>query len=72
MLVTPSPFEEVVETLHGTPVHDPYRWLEDGTLPETSAWIDAQRAQLERYFAGAPLLDVFRDAFTSEIALAKR
>ncbi len=61
MLVTPSPFEEVVETLHGTPVHDPYRWLEDGTLPETSAWIDAQRAQLERYFAGALLLDVFRD-----------
>jgi prolyl oligopeptidase len=61
MLVTSSPFEEVVETLHGTPVHDPYRWLEDSTLPETRAWIDAQRAQLERYFAGAPLLDVFRD-----------
>jgi prolyl oligopeptidase len=61
MLVTPSHFEEVVETLHGTPVHDLFRWLEDGALPETSAWIDAQRAQLERYFAGAPLLDVFRD-----------
>jgi prolyl oligopeptidase len=61
MLITPSPFEEVVETLHGIPVHDPYRWLEDNTLPETDAWIDAQRTQLERYCSGAPLLDIFRE-----------
>jgi prolyl oligopeptidase len=61
MLATPSPFEEVVEILHGIPVRDPYRWLENNTLPETHAWIDAQRDQFERYFSGVPLLDVFRD-----------
>ncbi len=61
MLTTPSSFEEVVENLHGVSVRDPYRWLEDSTLPETRAWIDAQRMQLERYFAGAQLLDVLRD-----------
>jgi prolyl oligopeptidase len=70
MLVTPSQFEEVVETLHGTPVHDPFRWLEDDTLPETRAWIDAQRAQLERYLAGVPLLDVFRDRVREYLACA--
>lgn len=61
MLTAPSSFEEVVETLHGVSVRDPYRWLEDSTLPETRTWIDAQRTQLERYFAGAPFLDALRD-----------
>jgi prolyl oligopeptidase len=32
------------ETIHGTVVSDPYRWLEDQTSPETRAWIDAQNA----------------------------
>ncbi len=32
----------VTDTLHGTPVPDPYRWLEDQQSPETRAWIDAQ------------------------------
>ncbi len=35
---------QLVETLHGVEVADPYRWLEDPTDPEVRAWVDAQRA----------------------------
>ncbi|MFZ3217108.1 MAG: prolyl oligopeptidase family serine peptidase [Candidatus Acidiferrales bacterium] len=34
--------DDVVETIHGTVVHDPYRWLEDQNSPETRAWINAE------------------------------
>lgn len=33
---------EISETLHGTQVADPYRWLEDASSPETQAWIKDQ------------------------------
>ena len=33
---------EVVETLHGVEIRDPYRWLEDQDAPQTRAWIDEQ------------------------------
>jgi prolyl oligopeptidase len=35
---------EVVDTLHGVEIPDPYRWLEDQTGPDTRDWIDAQNA----------------------------
>ena len=41
--------DDVVENYHGTPVADPYRWLEDATSPETRAWVDAQQ-RLTRAF----------------------
>lgn len=31
-----------VDTFFGTPVPDPYRWLEDDTSARTAAWVDAQ------------------------------
>jgi prolyl oligopeptidase len=34
--------EPVVDVLHGVPVADPYRWLEDQNAPRTRAWIDEQ------------------------------
>ncbi len=35
------------DTLHGTVVPDPYRWLEDPTSAESSTWLAAQDALLE-------------------------
>ncbi|MGA0074702.1 MAG: S9 family peptidase, partial [Flavobacteriaceae bacterium] len=32
----------VVDTLFGTVIEDPYRWLEDDRSPETEAWVTAQ------------------------------
>jgi len=39
----------VIETLNGTAITDPYRWLEDGKSQETRAWIAAQMKYTEEY-----------------------
>ena len=44
--------EEIVETLHGREVADPYRWLEDASAPSTEAWSAAQD-DLARAWLGA-------------------
>src|SRR5215471_11429437 len=35
---------EVVETIHGVRVPDPYRWLEDAESADTRAWVDAENS----------------------------
>ena len=40
----PTPVADAVENLHGTEVHDPYRWLEDGSSSEVKAWAKEQNA----------------------------
>jgi prolyl oligopeptidase len=46
--------EDVAETIHGTVVHDPYRWLEEQDSPETRAWIDAENACTQAVLAKVP------------------
>lgn len=46
--------EDCVELLHGTPVADPYRWLEDDRSDETAAWVEAQNALTNRVLEAVP------------------
>jgi prolyl oligopeptidase len=49
------------EMIHGTHVRDPYRWLEDRSLPETEEWIEAQQRRYDTYFADCPALPAIRE-----------
>jgi len=46
--------DDVVDDFHGTPVTDPYRWLEDPDTPESRAWIEFQNALTFGYLEGLP------------------
>ena len=50
----PTEVREVVDTLHGVEIPDPYRWLEDQEAPETRAWIDAQNAHTDTVLGTLP------------------
>jgi prolyl oligopeptidase len=52
--------EGVVDTIHGTTVADPYRWLEERHSPETEGWLAGQRARFEDYFQRLGALEVLR------------
>ncbi|GIH66490.1 prolyl oligopeptidase family serine peptidase [Microbispora siamensis] len=58
----PARRDDIVDDLHGTPVPDPYRWLEDPDDPATKEWLDAQ----ETLFRSAELEG--RDHFRERIA----
>jgi prolyl oligopeptidase len=45
---------DVVDTLHGERVPDPYRWLEDDHSAETAAWVEAQNAVTHSYLSELP------------------
>lgn len=62
-LVQPPPTvrQNVVETLHGTLVTDPYRWLEDQDSPDTRAWLDEQIAYTHQVLAGYHGREAIRD-----------
>ena len=45
---------DLVETLHGAAVADPYRWLEDGDAPEVQEWTRAQNERTARFLEACP------------------
>ena len=57
-MTTPSypdaPRLDLTETLHGRPVADPYRWLEDPASEETSRWLEAEDELYAGYLASVP------------------
>ncbi|WP_067817904.1 prolyl oligopeptidase family serine peptidase [Actinomadura kijaniata] len=56
----PAPRQDIVDELHGHPVADPYRWLEDRDDPDTRAWLDAQDALFHRVVDDLPGRDRLR------------
>lgn len=60
MSLSASPFRSVTDTLHGVQVHDPFRWLENRSSPETSQWIDMQHVRSDSYFAASDNFNALR------------
>ncbi|MFT5686235.1 MAG: prolyl oligopeptidase [Myxococcota bacterium] len=52
--------EPLVEEHHGTPVADPYRWLEAPDSDETRAWVDAQNTLTAATLDAIPARDAIR------------
>ena len=46
--------QPLVEMLHGKPVADPYRWLEDAQSPEVESWMASQDARARTVLAALP------------------
>ena len=53
----------VVDTYFGTPVNDPYRWMEDDRSDETASWVKAQNEVTYGYLNQIP----FRAALKSRL-----
>ncbi len=55
---------DVVDTIHGTPVADPYRWLEDDKSDETAAWVKEQNTLTFGYLGKIPYREAVRERLT--------
>ena len=61
----PARRDAVVDDYHGTPVADPYRWLEDPQAPETRAWLEAQSQLTSALLAAIPSRDPIKARLTA-------
>src|SRR5256712_4438454 len=50
----PTPRDEIVDTLHGERVPDPYRWLEDDASQRVRDWTDAQNVRTRAVLDALP------------------
>lgn len=64
----PSPIEPVTEVLHGVPVIDPYRWLEDQNSPRTRKWIEEQTRYARAYLDSIPRRERIRERIREFLA----
>jgi prolyl oligopeptidase len=63
---TPPPTAKhpVTDVVHGVPIRDDYRWLEDQNSPETRSWIDAQMKYTRGLLDSVPGRDAIRARLT--------
>jgi prolyl oligopeptidase len=57
----------IVDDYHGTPVADPYRWLEDADAPDTVRWVEEENALTRRALDGPE-----RDAIRRRLSVPQR
>lgn len=55
---------DVVDTIFGVPVPDPYRWLEDDMSDETAAWVKAQNEVTFGYLEKIPYREEIKKRLT--------
>ena len=53
----------VIDTYFGTPVADPYRWLEDDRSKETAAWVKAENIVTQGYLQAIPFRDAMKKRY---------
>lgn len=61
----PARRDALVEDFHGTPVADPYRWLEDAAAEETRAWVTAQNERTRALLDAHPERAAIRRRITA-------
>ena len=62
----------VVDSLWGTEVADPYRWLEDDMSEETKSWVERQNEVTFAYLDKIPYRDAIKDHLTKVWNYEKR
>ncbi len=60
--------DDVVETLHGHEIADPYRWLEDPDAPETQDWVRRQNEYTQAELARYPEREWFQTTMSAILA----
>ncbi|MCK9270190.1 MAG: prolyl oligopeptidase family serine peptidase [Bacteroidales bacterium] len=55
---------DVVDTLHGQAIADPYRWLENDTSAETGEWVKQQNEVTDGYLSKIPFRNDIKDRLT--------
>ncbi|MFY9529163.1 MAG: prolyl oligopeptidase family serine peptidase [Candidatus Acidiferrales bacterium] len=64
-----SAAEPVTEILHGVPITDPYRWLEDQNSPGTRKWIEQQTQYARAYLDCVPGRERIRERIRQFLAV---
>jgi prolyl oligopeptidase len=65
----PSPIEPVTDYYHGSPIIDPYRWLEDQNSDRTRKWIAEQTSYTRAYLDAIPGRSRIRDRVEQLLAV---
>lgn len=65
----PTRAQDIVETMFGVPVADPYRWLEDVKSSEVTQWMDSQDKVTRDYLHALPGRDALAERLRSLLYL---